>query len=141
MLRPLPFAEPGRLVAVYESYEGRPRGNGIGVFNTLRAQNTVFEDIALTEFDSFALTDEKLTGSAEPERVTGASVTTAFFPLLGAQPLLGRVFLPDEDEPGKDAEIVLSHAFWQRRFGARPAQARRYSSSGASADERHCPAH
>ncbi|MGA9626780.1 MAG: ABC transporter permease [Bryobacteraceae bacterium] len=119
LLRPLPFAEPDRLVGVYESYQGRPGGNGVAAFLDWRQQNTVFEDIALTEFDAIALTDEKLTGSDAPERILGASVTTAFFPLLGIQPLLGRVFLPDEDNPGKDTEIILSHGFWQRRFGSR----------------------
>jgi len=84
-----------------------------------REQNTVFEDIALTEFRRLRITDEKPTGSDAPERILGASVTTAFFPLLGVHPLLGRVFLADEDYPGKDTEIVLSHGFWQRRFGSR----------------------
>ena len=119
LLRPLPFAEPDRLVGVYESYQGRAGGNGVAAFLDWREQNTVFEDIALTESDAFAITDEKPTGSDAPERIHGASVTTAFFPLLGIQPLLGRVFLADEDNPGKDTQIVLSHGFWQRRFGSR----------------------
>jgi putative ABC transport system permease protein len=120
LLRPLPFAEPDRLVGVQESYEGHARGDGVAAFLDWRQQNTVFEDVALTEFDAIALTGDKPIGSDAPERIIGASVTTAFFPLLGIQPVLGRVFLADEDYPGHDNQIVLSHGFWQRRFGSRP---------------------
>jgi len=119
VLRPLPYSEPERLVLVRETHEGKPASNGLAAFLDWREQNTVFEDIALTEFDALNLTGQSFPGFGEPEKIVGASVTAAFFPLLGVRPLLGRVFLPGEDYPGRDSVIVLSHQLWQRRFGAR----------------------
>jgi hypothetical protein len=119
VLRPLPYSEPERLVLVRETHEGKPASNGLAAFLDWREQNTVFEDIALTEFDALNLTGQSFPGFGEPEKIVGASVTTAFSPLLGVRPLLGRVFLPGEDYPGRDSVIVLSHQLWQRRFGAR----------------------
>jgi predicted permease len=63
-----------------------------------------------------------LAADGEPERVRGGSVTANLFPLLGAQPLLGRHFAAEEAEaPGFEPVVILSHGFWQRRFGADPA--------------------
>lgn len=60
-----------------------------------------------------------LTGGDEPERVRGSRVTASFFPVLGVQPLAGRTFLPEDDEPGAERVVILSSGLWQRRFGAR----------------------
>ncbi len=56
-----------------------------------------------------------------PERIDAASVSTAFFPLLGVQAQLGRVFLPEEGQPGRDHAVLLSQGLWRRRFGSDPS--------------------
>ena len=59
-----------------------------------------------------------LTGAGEPEQLLGARASAALFPMLGVRPQLGRVFLPEEDEIGRDRVVVLDDALWRRRFGA-----------------------
>jgi len=61
-----------------------------------------------------------LTGSGEPERIAGARVSPALFPMLGVQPHLGRTFLEEEDQPGRDHVVILGHELWRRRFAADP---------------------
>src|SRR5687767_13289672 len=61
-----------------------------------------------------------VTEGGDPERLIGAAVTVDYFPVLGIKPVLGRVFTHDEDKPGAPQVIVLSHGFWQRRFGGDP---------------------
>jgi hypothetical protein len=56
----------------------------------------------------------------QPERVLAARVSHEFFPLFGVRPRHGRVFTPEEDVPGQDKVVVLSHRLWQRRFGSDP---------------------
>src|ERR1041385_2620429 len=58
-----------------------------------------------------------LTGDGEPERVSGLAMSASSLQILRARPALGRIFAPDEDQPGKDKVVVLTHGFWQRRFG------------------------
>jgi putative ABC transport system permease protein len=61
-----------------------------------------------------------LTGNREPEKVQGFDVTANFFELLGVQPKMGRTFLPEEEQPGKDQEIILSYGLWERRYASDP---------------------
>jgi putative ABC transport system permease protein len=81
----------------------------------LRARATVFEEVAA--YDEWTPT---LAGGGVPERLHAASVTSPFFRVLGVRPALGRFFRPDEDRPGHDPAVVLSHGLWRRRFGADP---------------------
>jgi len=115
LLKPLPYREPARLVGVWErnAERGRER-NSVSPANYLdwKAQNTVFEEMA-----AFVDWRANLTGSGEPEEVPVLVVTASFFPMLGARPMLGRVFTASEDAPGAPDAVVLSHALWQRRFG------------------------
>ena len=118
LLRPLPWPDPDRLVIVWETNqkEGTARANPSSAnFFDWRERSHSFEALAHWRFVYF-----NLSGDARfaPERVQGARVAATFFPLLGGQPLLGRSFLAEEEQPGRDRVAILSYRFWQRRFGA-----------------------
>jgi predicted permease len=118
LLRPLPYAEPERLVQLYEAnaQQGYDRfAFSLANFVDHRDQQTGFEQMA-----AYFRRDANLTGAGEPERVQVAVVSTSLFPLLRVQPLLGRGFLTEEGTPGKHRVAVLSYGLWQRRFGADP---------------------
>jgi putative ABC transport system permease protein len=83
-----------------------------GNFSSWREEATVFEEIAAYQSRSF-----NLTGGTDPERLRGATVSAGLFAMLGSPPALGRDFLPEEDQPGRDGVVIVSHGFWQRRFG------------------------
>ena len=75
-------------------------------------QQHVFERMAIGKFNLFTLT-----GHGEAEQLRAATVSSTFFQTLGVQPLEGRWFLPEEDQPGHDQVVVLTHRLWQSRFG------------------------
>jgi putative ABC transport system permease protein len=114
LLRPLPYDDPERLVWLSEDNPQVPQMS-ISYPNFLdwREQNTVFSGIAATQFRSL-----NLTGTDEPERLSGRAVSANFFDLLGVKPALGRSFMADEDRPGAARVCVLSNGLWQRRFGS-----------------------
>jgi predicted permease len=115
LLRPLPYPEADRLITLIKSYRQvglDSWGLSHADFAMFRDQNQVFEKIA-----GYMTTGYNLTGVGEPERLRGGSVTYDFFNVLGAEPLLGRTFTPEEDTPGKNLVCILSYGFWQRRFG------------------------
>jgi predicted permease len=118
LLRPLPYPQQDRLAILWL----RSPGIGIpqdwpspGQFHQIRAQNNVFDEMSLAIGGSV-----NLTGQAQAERVDAISTTSTLFDLLGGKPLLGRVFLPTDDAPGKPKIAVLTYGFWQREFGADP---------------------
>jgi putative ABC transport system permease protein len=117
VLRPLPFPESERLVALWTvtpQFDRLPMA--APNHRDLRSQTTVFEDIALlSRAASF-----NLTGDREPERLLAARVAANLFPLLRAQPALGRGFTEDESQSGQDRVLILSHGLWQRRYAADP---------------------
>ena len=116
LLKSLPFPEPERLVALSETDEsGRVIAVAYPDYLDWRAGPAVFENLAAR-----MPAGGVLTGDGEPERVTGRMVTASFFPTLGARPHAGRFFNEDEDRPGANPVIVLSHSLWQRRYGADP---------------------
>ena len=118
LLRPLPYKDPERLVLVWEdaSKMGYPRDTPAAAnFVDWRDQNHVFEGMAAISDESF-----NLTGSGEPERLEGHTVSATLFPLLGVEPHIGRVFTAAEDQPGAQHVVLLSYALWQRRFGGEP---------------------
>jgi putative ABC transport system permease protein len=117
LLRPLPYQNPDTLVRVHEIVPQYGRFSvAPASFLDWRQQNTVFERIA-----AFTSSTATFTDASGPERITGAVVSADLFELLGVTPSLGRSFRADEDAPGKDTVIVLSHGMWQRRFGGDPA--------------------
>jgi putative ABC transport system permease protein len=118
LLQPLPFPDPDRLATVWKGRIDNPQNLNIVSLPNYRdwkAQNHVFEEIAL--FDS-AGRGYNLTSEGEPEQVSGLRVTAGFFPVLGVRPMLGRTFLHEEEEPGRDRVVVLSHGLWTRRYRA-----------------------
>ena len=115
LLRPLQFKDPEQLVIVWEdaAYAGFPQNTPAPAnYVDWKNQNQSFADMAASAETSF-----NLTGEGEPERVSAYSVTANFFPLFGVQPLIGRSFLPEEDRPGANKIVVLSHSLWQSRYG------------------------
>jgi putative ABC transport system permease protein len=116
LLQPLPFSEPDNLVWVWGNI--RNGGNRASVspldYLDYRSQNSSFEHFAATfSVPTFA----NLTGSGEPERLQSAVVTGDFFQALGINAALGRTFVRENEQPGQDQVVVLSHGLWQRRFG------------------------
>jgi putative ABC transport system permease protein len=116
-LRPLPYPESDRIVRVLEKL---PTGglNGISTLNYLdwTNQNTVFEYMAAE-----AGWRATLTTADEPALIGAALVSAHYFDIFGTKPALGRTFRRDDDEPGKDRVVVLSHVLWERRFSSDPA--------------------
>jgi predicted permease len=122
LLRPLTFKDPGRLVRVWhvppaKSFPGMTTFS-VSAANYLdwERQNHVFEGMAIYTFHGFTLT-----GSDKPEQVDACAATSGFFSTLGVQPMLGRVFSSEEDQPGHSNVVVLSHRLWQEHFGSNPA--------------------
>jgi putative ABC transport system permease protein len=114
LLRPLPGYETGRLVNILD-----PRGNGHldpKAFRHIREQSKSFEQVAGLQFCM-----SNLTGLAEPEQLRGPCSTSNYLDFQKIPPLLGRTFLPDEDQHGKNRVVVLDYGFWQQRFGGDPA--------------------
>ncbi len=110
LLRPLPFREPDRLVAVSPALLR-------GEYVLARDRSRSFAELGGYQ----AGVGFGLSGGGEPERVTGAYASTNLFAALGAEPLLGRGFAAGEDQPGRGGVVVLGHGLWRRRFGADPA--------------------
>ena len=108
LLRPLPYEDPGRLVVILHQGD-----NPVAVANYAdwRDQQHSFERMAAADFWT-----PNLTGVNPPEHLWAMKVTAEMFPVLGVEPLMGRTFLANEDQPGHELEIVLSYRLWQRRF-------------------------
>ncbi len=114
-LRPLSYPQPEQLVRAWGSFpeRGLDRANvSWPRYSAWRDGQQIFTDFAAQSFTGFTLT-----GRGDPENLNGIRVTENFFRTLGVQPQFGRVFNPDEDRPGGANVAMLSHAFWQKRFG------------------------
>ena len=119
LLKPLAFAEPERLVLVWEDQSaiGFPRSDAAPAnYVDWKNQNQVFEDIAALNWKDF-----NLTGDGEPERILAHGVTANFFTLLGVQPIIGRNFVPEEDKPESAKVAILGYGLWKGRYGGDPA--------------------
>ncbi len=118
LLRPLPYRDSGRLATIWTHSPGANVAQdwpSPGQFSSIKTNATTFEALALARGNLVILT-----GQDVPERLSVVQVASTVFPLLGVQPALGRAFLPDEDTPGKAPTVILTHGFWQRRFGGEP---------------------
>ena len=118
LLRPLPFGDPDRIVRLWTAWKPSLARTAVSSANVRdwRAQNRVFEDLALIRNGNYSLT-----GYGEPERLQAARVWASFFPVLRVTPFLGRAFTEAEEQFGHENVVVLSHALWVRRFGAEPS--------------------
>ncbi len=120
LLRPLPYSNPEGLIKVWTRFTGIGLPNdqnwiSAPEFRDFQQLNSSFTDLAAIGSGSINL---GVKGS--PQRVVGAAVTPSLFSMLGAQTLLGRTFLPEEAQPGRDHEVVLSYGLWRRVFGGNP---------------------
>ncbi|MBO0860038.1 MAG: ABC transporter permease [Chloracidobacterium sp.] len=116
LLRPLPYKDPQRLVMVFAPRRlDQESLISSGGFTVLRDQSQVFEQVAafLPMLDS-----SSITGEVEPEFLGGVRVSANLFTLLGVEAKYGRTFIPEEEKPGSDRVVVISHRLWQRRFGS-----------------------
>lgn len=112
LLRPLPYPNADRLVFVWERDRDGGRSNvGFATISDFAAQSTSIEMSAAVGGW------EPSIGDVDPERVSGSRVSATYFKTLGVQPALGRDFLAEEDQPGNNQVVILSHQLWQRRFG------------------------
>jgi predicted permease len=120
LLKPLPYAKPDGLVTI-STYipQMRERFPSLPMratdFVEFSRSNTVFSGMS-----AIAPADCNLTGTGEPERLSGARVSANLLTLLGTDPERGRGFLPEEDQTGRDRVVVISHELWLRRFGGDP---------------------
>ncbi|HKP82789.1 MAG TPA: ABC transporter permease [Pyrinomonadaceae bacterium] len=118
LLKPLPFPELDRVVAIWDKFPSRGvMHNEVTVANYLdwKSQTQSFEQLAL-----YRWWNANLTGIDPPERIQGFLVTANYLDALGMKPIMGRNFFPEENQPGKDAVAIITHSLWQRRFGGDP---------------------
>jgi putative ABC transport system permease protein len=129
IIRPLSFPDPDRLVTLWEKQgrTGRPNVVSILNFRAWKERARSFDSMA-----AYNQSPKNLLGEDEPIQVTGANVTADFFRVLRAEPVLGRGFASGDEGPSKPRLAVLSHGFWQRRFGGQASViGRRISIGGA----------
>jgi hypothetical protein len=118
LLKPLPYAEPERLVRLWDSNAAANLPFfSVAPGNLLEweKQNTTFTGFGAYREDGFSISSASMQDM--PERVTGATITAGLWPVLGVSPALGRWFTVDEDRAGADRVVLLSYDLWQRKFG------------------------
>ena len=121
LLRPLQFREPEQLFAIDEIVPQFANIAPLLPVNSMhflewKREMKSFEDLALADVQEF-----NLTGTGDPERIQGVRVTPNFFSVLGVSPEIGRTFLTEEGQEGRDRVVLLSDSLWRRRFGADPS--------------------
>ena len=118
LLKPLPFDEPERLVGIWHTAPGLgfPEVNQSPALHfTYAAESRTFESVGMWDNGSASVT-----GIEDPEQVEIMQVTHQTLPLLGASPIMGRSFTPEEDAPEGPQTVILGHGYWQERFGGDP---------------------
>jgi predicted permease len=117
LLKPVPFVDPDRLVMFMNtSPQGSGRAASPAKFQHWREQTRVVQDVA-----AFRNNVVNFTGGGVPEQLRAGEVSADYFRLLGAPVFRGRTFSVEESRPGGERAVVLSHAFWRRRFASDPA--------------------
>jgi putative ABC transport system permease protein len=115
VLRPLPYPEPERLVAVREQRGGGERSS------VAPANIADYRVPAIESLSAWHSVEMDVSGSGRPETLFGQAVSADFFAVLGTGPVLGRAFLPEEDREGGAKVVILSDGLWRSRFGGDPA--------------------
>ncbi len=119
LLRPLAYDRPEQLVLIWQHLVKSPEVGKLAAsapdYPDYRDQNRTMQGVAGFSWGSF-----NLTGAGTPERINGMRVSANLFSVLGASPVLGRTFTPEEDQPGSNREIILSYGTWKSRFGGDP---------------------
>ncbi|MBA2432763.1 MAG: ABC transporter permease, partial [Chthoniobacterales bacterium] len=118
LIRPLPFKDPQKLVLLFEKFSAMGLDQipvSVPEYLDYEKQLTSYDGIGAFDFSNF-----NLTGGDIPERIQGAVVTPGVFPLLGVQPIKGRVFSETEIGEGNDGVVVISERLWKRRFNSDP---------------------
>ncbi|MBC7895729.1 MAG: ABC transporter permease [Cytophagaceae bacterium] len=114
VLRPLAYREPERIVYVNSTLNGTDESMAAAAFTALDADTRSFEHLAAAEYTNFTMVDR----DDLPSQIGGLRVTADYFPVFGVAPLLGRAFRPEEEVPGRDAVVMLSHGVWAQRFAS-----------------------
>jgi putative ABC transport system permease protein len=120
ILRPLAYRDAGRLYAIHEVV---PKFAYLAPLIPVNAMHFQEWRKSARSFEEMALAGEdvaNMTGAGEPQRVNRARVSPALFRMLGVEAQIGRMLLDEEDAPGKDDVLVISHEFWQSRLGGDP---------------------
>jgi predicted permease len=115
LLKPLPYPHPEELIGVWHTAPGiniKELNISPSIYFIDREQNTTLQDVGVYNGDS-----SNVTGVGQPEHVDGLDVTDGTLPLLGVKPALGRLFTRRDDTAGAPATVLLSYAYWQRKFG------------------------
>lgn len=125
MWRELPYQRPEQLVMVWERSTRekmvQPSMNATGMFLAWREHGGVFSDVAAYEDASISHRSRFfLTAGSEPERIKGALVSSNLFSMLGVDTVIGRTFTDEDERPGEGQVVILSDAFWRRRFSGDP---------------------
>ena len=119
LLRPLDYAEPGRLAGLWESntVQGLDRSEvSAATYIDWRSRTRAFERIGIFRHRGFTLTSD-----GQAERVSSVEASPVLFQLLGVAPVAGRIFTDEDERPGHERQVLLSYAAWMRRFGGDPA--------------------
>ncbi len=119
LLKPLPYAHPERLAILWL----RSPGIGIpqdwpspGQYHDIKTQNHIFDETAIAIGGGYTLS-----GTSKAIKVDGIEASSSLLPMLGVKPMLGRIFTPDEDHPGKPDTVVLTYGLWKEAFGGDPS--------------------
>jgi putative ABC transport system permease protein len=124
LLHPVPFENPDRIVALVDARaDHQGAGAGFQDFNAVAPATFLDwkkEARSFDELAAYAWDELNLTGDGAAQKIQDFKVTANFFQTIGVQPALGRTFLSDEEEPGKDREIVLGHSLWEQRYASDP---------------------
>jgi putative ABC transport system permease protein len=112
----IPFRDSSRVMILWKTMSnGNPNAFSTPAFLEMREQGDF-----LANLGAFSGVGKNLGGREVPERIAGGKVNYDLLPVLGVQPILGRIFSADEDRPGAGSVVILSHALWSTRFASRP---------------------
>ena len=118
LLAPWPYPKPDRLVNLFSKFQGHSNFVSAADFADWKRHSTAFEDLNACGTDNFNIAASSSPGD-RPEFLDGMRATPAYYGMLGNPLFLGRYFLPEEGEPGKERVVILAHRLWQR-LGANP---------------------